>query len=112
MRPTPGPGAVGAAGAAVTRRTGAVLSRSEVEAALRADGLTPHSWSNGAGVLYAPHAHQYRKVLYCVTGSIVFHTDDGDMALGPGDRLELAPGVEHAATVGNAGVQCVEAPVT
>jgi cupin superfamily acireductone dioxygenase involved in methionine salvage len=48
-------------------------------------------------------------VLYCVSGSIVFHTSGGDVALAPGDRLELPAGVEHSATVGHDGVQCVEA---
>jgi hypothetical protein len=28
---------------------------------------------------------------------------------GPGDRLDLAPGTAHAATVGQGGVTCVEA---
>jgi cupin superfamily acireductone dioxygenase involved in methionine salvage len=50
-----------------------------------------------------------QKVLYCVTGDIVFHVGRGEVALEPGDRLELAAGVEHAATVGRHGVQCVEA---
>jgi mannose-6-phosphate isomerase-like protein (cupin superfamily) len=44
-----------------------------------------------------------------VTGSIVFHTRDGDFALQPGDRLEVDPGTEHAATVGDDGVLCLEA---
>jgi quercetin dioxygenase-like cupin family protein len=48
-------------------------------------------------------------VLVCLSGSIVFHTDEGDVELGPGDRLDLEPGTEHAATVGPRGVECVEA---
>jgi hypothetical protein len=48
-------------------------------------------------------------VLYCAAGSIVFHLPDGDVTLGAGDRLDVAPGTEHAATVGPAGVKCVEA---
>ncbi len=57
-------------------------------------------------------------MLYCLSGSIVFHTK-GDAAEGgeqlddielyPGDRLDLEPGTDHAATVGPAGVECVEA---
>jgi hypothetical protein len=39
----------------------------------------------------------------------VFHTRDGYVALSPGDRLDLDPGTEHAATVGPLGVTCVEA---
>jgi len=39
----------------------------------------------------------------------VFHTDEGDLELRPGDRLDLEPGTRHAATVGPDGVECVEA---
>jgi len=81
----------------------------EIDAMLRADGLTPHAWANVAGHAYARHSHGYHKVLICVRGTIVFHTDSGDVALSPGDRLELRSGVEHAATVGDGGVECVEA---
>jgi cupin superfamily acireductone dioxygenase involved in methionine salvage len=48
-------------------------------------------------------------VLFCLSGSIVFHTRAGDVALEAGDRLDLPPGTEHAATVGPSGVTCVEA---
>jgi cupin superfamily acireductone dioxygenase involved in methionine salvage len=47
--------------------------------------------------------------LYCAEGSIVFHLPDGDVTLGAGDRLDVPPGTEHAATVGPDGVTCVEA---
>ena len=78
-------------------------------ATLRAEGMTPHTWSNGPGDTYGWHSHGYHKSLICVRGSIVFHTRDGDIALGAGDRMELTPGTEHAATVGPDGVTCVEA---
>jgi uncharacterized cupin superfamily protein len=42
-------------------------------------------------------------------GSIVFHTDDGDVVLDAGDRLDLPAGTAHAATVGPDGCACVEA---
>jgi quercetin dioxygenase-like cupin family protein len=59
--------------------------------------------------VYAWHAHDYHKVLFCLDGSIVFHTRANDVALEAGDRLDLAPGTEHAATVGPLGCVCVEA---
>ena len=83
--------------------------RERIEARYAEEGLRPYSWGNAAGERYDWHAHRYTKVLYCVTGSIVFHTRDGDLALEPGDRLELDPGTEHAATVGDEGVLCLEA---
>jgi quercetin dioxygenase-like cupin family protein len=73
--------------------------------------LQPHRWSNAPGVRYASHSHAYHKVLYCLRGSIVFHlTQSGkDIELQPGDRLDIEPGTEHAATVGSHGVECIEA---
>ena len=78
-------------------------------AAFTAEGLAPHGWSNGPGYRYGAHSHPYGKVLYCVAGSITFHTPDGDVALAAGDRLDLPAGTEHAATVGPDGVTCLEA---
>ncbi len=65
-------------------------------------------WSNGPADEYGWHDHPYHKVLFCSKGSIVFHLRDGDVQLGPGDRLDIEPGTEHAATVGVEGVTCVE----
>jgi quercetin dioxygenase-like cupin family protein len=81
----------------------------EPRAVFAAEGLSPHEWSNGPGDVYGWHAHDFHKVLVCVRGSIVFHTRDGDRALEAGDRLDLAPDTEHAATVGPDGVTCLEA---
>jgi hypothetical protein len=97
-------------GVEVVRSRGPVPSLDDIEAVLVAEGLTPHSWANGAGVIYGRHRHPFHKVLFCVSGAIVFHTDAGDVELGPGDRMDLAAGVEHGATVGDDGVTCVEAP--
>ena len=77
---------------------------------LRTEGLQPSSWGNGAGDTYGGHAHAYEKVLYCVSGSITFHTSDGDAELSGGDRLEVPAGTRHSATVGPEGCRCVEAP--
>ncbi len=81
----------------------------EVLAAFAAEGLQPHSWSNSPGYRYGEHDHPYHKVLYCVAGSITFHTADGDVTLHEGDRLDLPPGTSHSATVGEQGVTCMEA---
>lgn len=81
-------------------------------AALRAyaaEGLSPQTWSNGAGFEYAEHQHEYDKVLFCVEGSITFHTPDDDIEMGPGDRLDLPAFTRHSATVGPGGVVCMEA---
>jgi mannose-6-phosphate isomerase-like protein (cupin superfamily) len=90
-------------------RSSGTKSRSETEGRLSSEGLVPRAWANGAGYRYTSHSHPYEKVLYCVSGSIVFHTAGGDVSLEPGDLLEIDPGVEHSATVGERGVECVEA---
>ena len=81
----------------------------EIEARFEEEGLRPHTWGNAPGDRYGWHSHDYHKVLYCVSGSIVFHMRDRDVALEAGDRLDVEPGTEHAATVGSEGVTCMEA---
>lgn len=87
-------------------------ARAAAEAAFRSEDLTPHTWSNGPGYFYPTHEHPYHKVLFCVEGSITFHTPEGDLSLGTGDRLDLPPGTNHSATVGPEGVTCMEATRT
>lgn len=77
--------------------------------AFATDGLTPHRWSSDPGHRYALHAHDYHKVLFCVDGSIIFHTESGDLPLAAGDRLDLPAGTVHSAVVGPDGVTCLEA---
>ena len=100
----------GPTGVEVVRSVMSAPTRRDADSLLRAEGLTPHVWSHDATFSYGRHVHGYHKVLLCVSGSIVFHTAGGDVTLGPGDRMELPPGVGHGATVGAAGVECVEAP--
>jgi mannose-6-phosphate isomerase-like protein (cupin superfamily) len=91
-------------------RTAASSSRAEAEAAFGSEGCSPpRSWSNRPGDRYDLHEHDRHKVLFCLTGSITFTTDDGDVALEAGDRLDIPAGTPHAATVGPAGCECVEA---
>lgn len=89
---------------------GAARDRSDAEGVFAAEGCSaPRPWGNAPGDTYGRHSHAYHKVLFCLAGSIVFHVDDGDVELRAGDRLDLDPGTEHAATVGLDGVECVEA---
>ena len=94
-----------------TLTTGVVSRRREAIERMAEEGcLPPRFWGNGPGDRYGWHSHDYHKVLFCLTGSIIFHTKSGDIEMGTGDRLDLAPRTEHAATVGPVGVECVEAP--
>lgn len=85
------------------------MSEQAARAVFSSEGLAPRAWSNEPGYRYGWHRHDYYKVLVCVEGSITFHTPDGDRSLRAGDRLDLAPGTDHAATVGPEGVTCWEA---
>lgn len=92
------------------KQASAVGGRADALAAFREEGCSaPHSWSNAPGDTYGRHSHGYHKVLFCLDGSIVFHLDGEDVELAAGDRLDLEPGTEHAATVGPDGVECIEA---
>jgi hypothetical protein len=93
-----------------TKTEGAIGGRVDADRAFAAEGCSaPRPWGNAAGDTYGRHSHAYHKVLFCLSGSIVFHTDAGDVELRSGDRLDLEPGTGHAATVGPDGVECVEA---
>jgi quercetin dioxygenase-like cupin family protein len=83
----------------------------DVAARLAAEGLDASPWSNGPGDRYGAHEHGYDKVIAVASGSIVFGLPDRNerIALETGDRLELPAGTRHDATVGPAGVTCVEA---
>jgi hypothetical protein len=76
-----------------------------------AEGWPVTVWANHGGYSYGRHAHGYKKILCCLQGSIVFHTDEGDVRLTEGHRLVLPSGTAHAATVGPEGVRCAEAHV-
>jgi|ERR687890_2560646 quercetin dioxygenase-like cupin family protein len=95
--------------ATIQRSTTESPGRDDIEARFGEENLNPHTWGNGPHYEYERHSHSYHKVLYCVSGSIVFHTDEGDFDLQPGDRLDVEAGTEHSATVGPDGVRCMEA---
>lgn len=97
------------ASAMVERHDGAPPGEEEIAGRMRAEGLIPHQWGDDPGGAYGWHEHGYEKVLYCVRGQILFHTADGDIELGPGDKMVLPPHTAHAATVGARGVRCIEA---
>ena len=90
----------------------------ELRARMQREGLSPYAWSNGPNDYYAPHTHNYEKVLYCVRGSIRFIIHDqrsiGEskaedyLDLNPGDCMVLPLDVRHSAQVGPHGVTCLE----
>jgi len=93
----------------VVRARAVGVPADRLAAELAALGLAAQRWANGPGERYPWHQHAQDKLLYCLAGGIVFHTAAGDLALDPGDGMELEAGVAHAATVGPNGVECLEA---
>lgn len=85
-------------------------TRRDALASFESEGCSPpRSWTNAPHDGYGRHDHAYHKVLFCLKGSVVFHTDAGDVELTAGDRLDLEAETSHAATVGPNGCTCVEA---
>jgi quercetin dioxygenase-like cupin family protein len=86
-------------------------SEAELRRIYQQEGLSPYTWSNGPGDVYAAHSHAYHKVLYTLRGSITWILPDLDQELTTqaGDRIDLPAGTRHAARVGPAGVVCLEA---
>lgn len=89
---------------------GDAVSTASVAARLRAEGVEPYAWSNGAGDRYDVHEHAYEKLLMCAAGSITFlvGADAVAVELRPGDGFVLPAGTQHAAVVGPAGCTCLE----
>lgn len=88
------------------------LAEDEVVRFFTAKGLRYTRWSNGPGDTYGVHTHDYRKTLFCISGTITFSLPDlsREVFMNPGDRLTLPPGIRHGAVVGRDGVACIEAP--
>jgi quercetin dioxygenase-like cupin family protein len=74
------------------------------------EGLFPYDWSNSPGDTYAPHVHEYDKVIIVVRGSIIWTLSEKNQTIEThaGDRIELPRGTVHAAQIGPQGVTCLE----
>jgi quercetin dioxygenase-like cupin family protein len=82
----------------------------ELQTQLLKEGLFPYDWANAPGDTYAPHVHDYDKVIVVVRGSITWILPEMNQSLETcaGDRIELPRGMIHAAEVGPQGVECLE----
>jgi quercetin dioxygenase-like cupin family protein len=87
-----------------------MIDETDLRGRLEAEADSCYGWSNGPGTVYGAHTHTYRKILYCLRGSIRFDLVAGGQSidLQPGDRLDLPAGTPHAAVVGPGGVTCIE----
>ena len=95
----------------IVRRDPATPSTpAELQAQLIKEGLFPYDWPNAPGDTYAPHVHEYDKVIVVVRGSItwVLPETNETFETRAGDHIELPRGTWHAAEVGPDGVICLE----
>ena len=60
-------------------------------------------WSDPPDAIYESHAHPYPEVRVVLAGEITFVVGTETIRLGPGDRIDFAPGQAHAARVGAEG---------
>jgi quercetin dioxygenase-like cupin family protein len=70
---------------------------------LTEEGFRVVRWSDAAGAIYAPHAHQRDESLWILDGEIVFTIASRDYRLRPADRLMLPKGTIHSAHAGPHG---------
>ena len=86
-------------------------TETDLRSLLSRQGLDYYAWSNDPNDIYAPHSHDYDKVIYVARGSITFQLIELGAwhKLNTGDRLDLPAGIVHAAHVGEDGVVCLEA---
>ena len=88
--------------------TGAAIR--DAEAVFVAEGCSPPAMGERSRRHVRVARARLPQGLFCLEGSIVFHTRDGDVVLASGDRLDLDPGTEHAATVGRRAVAASRPP--
>ena len=86
-------------------------TESAIRQKLEAENLRYYKWGNDPLDTYAPHTHDFNKVIYVVFGSITFGLPQTGqkLTLKTGDRLDLPAGTIHNAVVGIEGVECLEA---
>lgn len=81
----------------------ALPRQAELGRRLEDEGFEAMAWSDAAGATYPPHRHERDESLWLVRGELVVEVAGRRHALGPGDRLMLPAGTEHAAVAGRAG---------
>jgi len=52
-------------------------------------------WCDNPGTFYDWHTHQYQEVRWVYKGEIIMGTEDGEVILTEGDRLDLPANTKH-----------------
>jgi len=73
-----------------------ITNVSEIKQILEREGYSNiFTWCDGAGSFYDWHTHPYEEVRWVYEGEIVIGTEEGEIILKAGDRLDLPPGAKH-----------------
>ncbi len=68
----------------------------QIKNTLKKEGYSDiFTWCDGAGSFYDWHTHPYREVRWVYEGEIVIGTEEGEIVLKAGDRLDLPPKTKH-----------------
>lgn len=62
-------------------------------------------WTDDAGAAYPAHTHPHREVRIVLEGSMTMTVDGRTCDLHAGERIDLAAGQVHEATIGPRGVR-------
>jgi quercetin dioxygenase-like cupin family protein len=86
------------------------LSEAAIIRQMEMEGLDTQRWKNVSGTRHQTQKYEFDKVILVMRGSIMFRIPETgeEVALNPGDRLELPAGTPHEAIVGPMGVVCLE----
>jgi len=68
----------------------------EIVKQLEQEGYTNiFTWCDEAGSFYDWHTHPYQEVRWIYEGEILMGTEEGEVVLKAGDRLDLPAGTRH-----------------
>jgi quercetin dioxygenase-like cupin family protein len=86
------------------------LSEAAILRHMETEGMKAHRVKNESGQKYLAQRHEYAKIIYVIRGSITYRIPESgeEATLHPGDKLEIAAGVNHEAEVGPYGVVYLE----
>ena len=73
-----------------------IKDKEEIKKILEEEGYSNiFEWCDGAGSFYDWHIHPYQEVRWVYEGEVVMGTEEGEVVLKEGDRLDLPAGTRH-----------------
>lgn len=73
-----------------------ITNPEEIKKILEKEGyFNIFSWCDGAGSFYDWHTHPYEEVRWVYEGEVIMGTEEGEVILKAGDRLDLPAGTRH-----------------